>query len=107
MLKIKGLCAGYSDLKVLFDVDLEVNEGEVVALVGSNGAGKTTLLRTISGIIPITAGRLEWFGSDMIKIPAYMRVNMGISQILQGRGILSTLAIQDHLIVGSYSKRTR
>ena len=107
MLKIKGLCAGYQDLKVLFDIDLEVNEGEVVALVGSNGAGKTTLLRTISGIIPITAGSLEWFGDDLTKIPAFKRADMGISQILQGRGILSTLTIEDNLILGSYSKRTK
>ncbi|MDR1315437.1 MAG: ABC transporter ATP-binding protein [Spirochaetales bacterium] len=107
MLKIKGLCAGYSDLKVLFDIDLEVNEGEVVALVGSNGAGKTTLLRTISGLIPITAGTIEWFGSDMTKVPAHMRAGMGIAQILQGRGILSTLTIQDNLILGSYTERTK
>jgi len=107
MLKISGLCAGYSDLKVLFDVDLEVNEGEVVALVGSNGAGKTTLLRTIAGLIPITAGRIDWFGSDMTRIPAHSRANMGIAQILQGRGILSTLTVEDNLILGAYAKRTR
>ncbi|MDR3077194.1 MAG: ABC transporter ATP-binding protein [Planctomycetota bacterium] len=107
MLKIRGLCAGYSDLKVLFDVDLDVEEREVVALVGSNGAGKTTLLRAISGLIPITGGTLEWFGADLTKIPAHMRAGMGISQILQGRGILGTLTIQDNLFLGSYAKRTR
>ncbi|MDR2390969.1 MAG: ATP-binding cassette domain-containing protein, partial [Planctomycetota bacterium] len=97
MLKIRGLCAGYHDLKVLFDVDLDMNEGEVVALVGSNGAGKTTLLRTISGLVPITAGKLEWFGGDLTKIPSHLRAGMGISQILQGRGILGTLSIYDNL----------
>jgi branched-chain amino acid transport system ATP-binding protein len=107
MLEIKGLCAGYSDLKVLFDVDLKVDEGEVVALVGSNGAGKTTLLRTISGLIPITAGKLEWYGEDLSKIPAHKRAEMGIAHILQGRGILGTLSIQDNLILGSYTKRTK
>lgn len=107
MLKIKGLCAGYHDLRVLFDIDMTVEEGEVVALVGSNGAGKTTLLRAISGLIPVTAGKLEWFGEDMTRIPAHMRAGMGISQILQGRGILGTLTIQDNLFLGSYTKRTR
>jgi len=107
MLKVKRLCAGYSDLRVLFDIDLEINEGEVVTLVGSNGAGKTTLLRAISGIIPVTAGVVEWFGEDITKLPAHLRAGMGISQVLQGRGILSTLTIQDNLILGSYTKRTK
>lgn len=107
MLKIDGLCTGYDDLKVLFNVGLEVNEGEVVALVGSNGAGKTTLLRIISGIIPVTAGTVTWFGEDLIKVPAYKRAEMGIAHIPQGRGILSTLSVKDNLIMGSYTSRTR
>lgn len=107
MLKIKGLCAGYSDLKVLFDIDMEVGEGEVVALVGSNGAGKTTLLRAIAGLIPVRAGSLEWFDRDMTRLPAHLRAGMGIAQILQGRGILATLSIQDNLLLGSYTERTR
>ena len=60
MLKMDKICAGYGDLKVLFDVSLEINEGEVVALVGSNGAGKTTLLRTISGEVIPTSGSINW-----------------------------------------------
>jgi branched-chain amino acid transport system ATP-binding protein len=107
MLKIEGLCTGYDDLKVLFDVSLDVNEGEVVALVGSNGAGKTTLLRAISGTIPVTAGSIKWFDEDLVKMPANKRAEMGIAHIPQGRGILSTLSIKDNLILGSYTKRTR
>lgn len=107
MLKIDGLCTGYDDLKVLFNVGLEVNEGEVVALVGSNGAGKTTLLRIISGIIPVTSGTVTWFGEDLIKVPAYKRAEMGIAHIPQGRGILSTLSVKDNLIMGSYTSRTK
>jgi branched-chain amino acid transport system ATP-binding protein len=107
MLKIEGLCTGYDDLKVLFDVNMNVNEGEVVALVGSNGAGKTTLLRAISGTIPVTAGSIKWFGEDLVKMPANKRAEMGIAHIPQGRGILSTLSIKDNLILGSYTKRTR
>lgn len=107
MLKIDGLCTGYDDLKVLFNVGLEVNEGEVVALVGSNGAGKTTLLRIISGIIPVTSGTVTWFGEDLIRVPAYKRAEMGIAHIPQGRGILSTLSVKDNLIMGSYTSRTK
>lgn len=107
MLDIHRLNVGYDDLKVLFDLELSVNEGEVVALVGSNGAGKTTLLRAISGTIPVTSGSVEWYGTDLTKIPAHKRAEMGIAHIPQGRGILSTLSIKDNLIMGSYSKRTR
>ena len=107
MLKIDKLNTGYDDLKVLFDVDVEVNEGEVVALVGSNGAGKTTLLRVVSGTVPVTSGKVEWFGEDLIKIPAYKRADMGIAHIPQGRGILATLSIKDNLIMGAYNHRTK
>lgn len=107
MLKLDKVCAGYGDLKILFDIDLSVNEGEVVALVGSNGAGKTTILRTISGEVKIQSGSISWFGEDLASKPAYARAEMGIAHIPQGRGILSTLSIIDNLILGSYTKRTK
>lgn len=107
MLKIENVSAGYDDLKVLFNMNLEVNEGEVVALVGSNGAGKTTLLRIISGIVPVTSGSVKWFDKDITKTPDFHRAEIGIAHILQGRGILATLSIQDNLMLGSYTKRTK
>ena len=107
MLKIEKLNAGYDGLRILFDIDLEVNEGEVVALVGSNGAGKTTLLRAISGIISITSGTIKWFDMELSNTPADTRAELGIAHILQGRGILTTLSIQDNLVLGSYTKRTK
>jgi len=106
-LKIEKLNTGYDDLKVLFDIDLEVNEGELVALVGSNGAGKTTLLRVISGTIPVTSGSVKWFNEDLLKVPAYKRAEMGIAHIPQGRGILATLSVKDNLIMGTYTKRSK
>ena len=107
MLKIEGLNTGYDDLKVLFDLDLVVNEAELVALVGSNGAGKTTLLRVISGTIPVTSGSVTWFGEDLLKTPAYKRAELGIAHIPQGRGILGTLSVRDNLIMGTYTKRSK
>ena len=107
MLKLDQVCAGYGDLRVLFDIDLSVNEGEVVALVGSNGAGKTSILRTISGEIKISSGSLQWFGEDLAVKKMYERAAMGISHIPQGRGVLSSLSIRDNLILGSYTKRTK
>ena len=107
MLKLEKVCAGYGDLKILFDIDLHVDEGEVVALVGSNGAGKTTILRTISGEVKITTGNITWFSEDLASKPQWMRAEMGIAHIPQGRGILASLSIKDNLILGSYTKRTK
>jgi len=107
LLELNQVRAGYGDLRVLFDVDMHIDEGEVVALVGSNGAGKTTVLRTISGEIAVTGGSVKWRGEDLAAIPAYARAAMGISHIPQGRGVLGGLSVQDNLILGSYLKRTR
>ena len=83
MLKMDKICAGYGDLKVLFDVSLEINEGEVVALVGSNGAGKTTLLRTISGEVIPTSGSINWMGQELTEMPENKRAINGIAHIPQ------------------------
>lgn len=107
MLKMSKVCAGYGDLKVLFDIDLEVNEGEVVALVGSNGAGKTTLLRTISGEVVPTSGSITWMDQELTKMPENKRAVNGIAHIPQGRGILASLSIRDNLYLGTYTKRTK
>lgn len=107
ILELVKVCAGYGDLRVLFDIDLHVNAGEVVALVGSNGAGKTTVLRTISGEIKLKSGGIKWFDKNLAVLPAHARAEMGISHIPQGRGVLGTLSIRDNLILGSYTKRTK
>ena len=107
MLKMDKICAGYGDLKVLFDVSLEINEGEVVALVGSNGAGKMTLLRTISGEVIPTSGSINWMGQELTEMPENKRAINGIAHIPQGRGILASLSIKDNLLLGTYTKRTK
>ena len=75
MFSIDKVCAGYGDLKILFDIDISINEGEVVALVGSNGAGKTTILRTISGEIKIQSDPF-WYGERLDTQPAYNRAEL-------------------------------
>lgn len=107
MLKLDGVCAGYGDLKILFDISLNVEEGEVVALVGSNGAGKTTILRTISGEVKLQSGTITWFEEDLAAKASFDRAEMGISHIPQGRGVLGSISIRDNLILGSYTKRTK
>ena len=107
LLEIKNVSASYGDLKALFDVNLKIDEGEVVSLVGSNGAGKTTLLRIISGLMPVKTGTITFEGKDLLALPSYARADLGIAHIPQGRGILDTISIQDNLILGAYSKRVR
>lgn len=107
LLTLENLYAGYGDLKVLFDVSLHVDEGEIVSLVGSNGAGKTTLLRIISGITPATEGKATYLGQDLLAKKPYERAEMGIAHIPQGRGILGKLTVKENLIMGAYNKRAR
>lgn len=107
MLSLKNISAGYGGLKVLFDVNLELEQGEVVALVGSNGAGKTTLLRAVSGLIPLTSGHISRMGTDITDLPGHQRPELGIAHIPQGRGILGSLTIHDNLMLGGYTPGSR
>lgn len=106
-LDIQHIRAGYGDLKVLFDVSLHVDEGEIVSLVGSNGAGKTTLLRIISGFEPVTSGSMRFGDRDLISCQPYERAALGISHIPQGRGTLTKFMVQENLIMGAYEKKAR
>jgi branched-chain amino acid transport system ATP-binding protein len=105
MLRIERLNAGYGDMQVLFDITMNVEQGEVVSLVGSNGAGKTTLLRILSGFQPVKSGTITYLGEDLMKVKAYKRSEIGISHIPQGRGILGTLTVKENLIMGAYPKK--
>ena len=107
LLSIDKVSAGYGDLKVLFDVSVHVDEGEVVSLVGPNGAGKTTLLNIISGFVPITSGSVHYKGQDLTQIKTSKRAEMGIAHIPQGRGILDTLTVKENLILGAYNKKSK
>jgi branched-chain amino acid transport system ATP-binding protein len=76
-------------------------------LAWSNGAGKTTVLRVISGIVPVTEGAIWWFAENITTAPAFHRAEMGIAHIMQDRGILATLSVEENLILGAYTKRTK
>ncbi len=107
MLDVHKISASYGDLKVLYDVSINVNAGEVVSLVGSNGAGKTTLLQIISGFVPVTGGEVLFEGENLLKMPPYQRADLGIAHIPQGRGTLGKLTVNENLIIGAYAKRAR
>lgn len=107
LLKVKDLVVAYGDLSVLHQVNLEVNAGEVVSVLGSNGAGKTTLLQAISGLLPAKGGRIRFLDRDINRIPAYELPGLGLAHVPQGRGIFATLTVLDNLLVGSWNPQAR
>jgi branched-chain amino acid transport system ATP-binding protein len=106
MLKVKNLNVGYGNVPVIFDLSFEVKKGEVVAIVGSNGAGKSTLLKTISGILRPSAGEILFCDKRIDNIPAYRIVELGISQVPEGRQVFGKMSIKDNLMLGAYVLRS-
>ena len=102
MLAVEGVSSGYGKVLVLRDVDLAVNRGEVVCLIGANGAGKTTLLRTISGVLRPARGRILFQGEKIDGKKLHAIVRMGIVQVPEGRGILSRMTVRENLEMGAY-----
>ncbi len=102
MLTIHGLRSGYGKLEVLHDVDMKIEQGQIVTLIGANGAGKTTLLKTISGLIRPTAGTIEYEGQSIARRPAHKIVRLGISHVPEGRAVLRRMTVLDNLRMGAY-----
>ena len=107
LLKIENLGAGYDDSVVLEDISLTVDEGEVVALLGANGAGKTTTMRAVTGLIAPTSGRIEFAGTDLLMVPAYKRVDLGVALCPEGRQIFPNISVEENLILGSFCSHAR
>ncbi len=104
VLGIQGLSSQYGRIQALHDIDMEINKGELVALVGSNGAGKTTLLRVIAGLQPASAGSVHFGDQDITQLRADRRVKQGISLIPEGRQVFGPLAVEDNLLLGAYTR---
>ncbi|MGB7416952.1 MAG: urea ABC transporter ATP-binding subunit UrtE [Thermosynechococcaceae cyanobacterium] len=100
LLELKGVTAGYGQTPVLFDVNMSVNDGEIVCLLGRNGVGKTTLLRSIIGLNPLTKGSISFNGANITKAPTFKRARGGIAYIPQGREIIPYLSVLDNLKMG-------
>jgi branched-chain amino acid transport system ATP-binding protein len=107
LLKVERLRSAYGRVQVLKDVNLAVDRAEVVALIGSNGAGKTTLLRAISGIQPISSGRIFFLGDDISRATAADRIAAGIAQCPEGRQVFAPLSVAANLRLGAYRRRAR
>jgi branched-chain amino acid transport system ATP-binding protein len=105
LLKVEGLSAGYGDVRVLWDVSLGVQTGEITCIVGSNGAGKTTLLRTISGLVPASSGRIMFAGEDIASRTTDQILARGIVHVPEGRRLFRGLNVHDNLMLGAYLRR--
>jgi branched-chain amino acid transport system ATP-binding protein len=105
MLEVRGLRAGYGDVPVLHDLDITVGEGELLALIGANGAGKTTLLRTISGLVPATAGSIVFDGSDIRGSAAPKVAALGVGHVPESRRIFPESTVDDNLRIGGWVRR--
>lgn len=104
LLEIRGVCSHYGRIQALHGIDLDVKEGQLVALVGANGAGKTTLLRTISGVQPASAGSIRFSGTDITRLRPEKRVRLGICQVPEGRHVFGPMNIEDNLRLGAYTR---
>ena len=106
-LEIKDLRVHYGKIEAIKGVSVVVNQGEIVTLIGANGAGKTTILKTISGLRPVSSGSITFDGADINKIPAHERVDLGISQVPEGRGIFPGMTVLENLEMGKFIRKSR
>ena len=105
LLETAALTAFYGDFQALFDVDIEVGEGEVIAIIGANGAGKSTLLRSIAGLHPNDAEAIRWEGQAIGAMPASQVVRLGAALVPEGRRLFPSLTVEENLRIGAYAGR--
>lgn len=104
LLRIENLVGGYGDIRILNDISLTIDQGEMLALVGSNGAGKTTLLRTISAILSATSGSIRFMGEEISRASSHEVARLGIAQVPEGRRLFSGMTVEENLRLGAYSR---
>jgi branched-chain amino acid transport system ATP-binding protein len=106
-LEIKDLRVHYGKIEAIKGISVVVNQGEIVTLIGANGAGKTTTLKTISGLRKVSSGSILFDGHDISKVPAHERVDLGISQSPEGRGIFPGMTVLENLEMGKFNRKDR
>jgi branched-chain amino acid transport system ATP-binding protein len=106
-LEVKDLRVHYGKIEAIKGISFVVNQGEIVSLIGANGAGKTTTLKTISGLRNVSSGQILFDGKDISKIPAHERVDLGISQAPEGRGIFPGMTVLENLEIGKFNRKNR
>ena len=107
MLTVENLNVYYGMIHALKDVSFEVNQGEIVALIGANGAGKTTTLHTVSGMLPAKSGSVKFEGKEIIKTPGHQFVSLGMSHVPEGRRVFAGLSVYENLKMGAYTRKDK
>ncbi len=107
LLEVKGLEVYYGVIQALKGIDFEVNEGEIVTLIGANGAGKTTTMQSVIGLIPPKAGTVSFEGNEITHLPCHKIVSLGMSQVPEGRRIFQELTVYQNLLMGAYIQKDK
>jgi len=107
MLKVDGIDVAYGDVQVLFDVSLDINQGELVAVIGANGAGKTTLIKTISGTLKPSKGSITFKDKVISDQPAHKTVGDGVVQVAEGRLLFPGMSVRENLKMGAYLEKSK
>lgn len=107
MLEVKDLEVNYGVIKAIKGVSFEVNEGEVISLIGANGAGKTTILHAVSGLLGKTNGSVVFEGTDITKVPSHKIVSMGMAHVPEGRRVFAQLSVLENLKLGAYTRNDK
>lgn len=107
LLNVENIEVSYGLIKAIKGISFHVDEGEIVALIGSNGAGKTTALRAVSGLMEPNTGKIEFAGKDVTKYPAHKIVALGMSQVPEGRRIFQQLKVKDNLTLGAFTRKSK
>ena len=107
MLRVNDIDVSYGPVQILRKVSFDIQEEEIVSLLGSNGAGKTTTVSAVSGILPVSQGQVMFMGQDITRVESYERVAMGLVQVPEGRKLFPTLTVMENLEMGSYLKRPK
>lgn len=107
MLEVKDLEVNYGVIKAIKGISFEVNEGEVISLIGANGAGKTTILHAVSGLLGKAAGTVTFEGQDITKVPAHKIVSMGMAHVPEGRRVFAQLSVYENLKLGAYTRKDK
>jgi len=105
MLEVDNLVVGYGRIRALHGISLTVGQSELVTLLGANGAGKTTTMRALSGLLPLTSGRITFDGRDITQMRAHQRVAAGLVQVPEGRGVFPGMTVQENLDMGCYARK--
>ena len=107
MLEVRDLEVYYGVIQAIKGISFDVDQGEIVALIGANGAGKTTTLHTITGLIHAKSGKIVYEGTDITKVPGYKLVGMGIAHVPEGRRVFATLTVLQNLKMGAYTRKDK